>query len=182
IDAFLTKFDSSGNKVWTKQWGTSSYDYAYSVAVDSSGNLYVAGSTEGSLDGNTSAGSSDAFLTKFDSSENKVWTKQWGTSSGDFANSVAVDPSGNLYVAGFTAGSLDGNTSASGGDAFLTKFDSSGNKVWTKQWGTSSGDGANSVAMDNNGNIIIAGYTESSFPGYTNAGDIDILLISTTSN
>ena len=56
---------------WTKQLGTSIRDQAYGVATDSSGNVYVTGYTEGGLDGNTSAGSSDLFVVKYDSNGNK---------------------------------------------------------------------------------------------------------------
>jgi len=59
---------SSGTKQWTKQLGTSSVDIGYGVTVDSSGNIYVTGYTEGGLDGNTNSGNSDIFLIKFNSS------------------------------------------------------------------------------------------------------------------
>ena len=58
-------------KIWTKQLGTSSYDVANGVATDSSGNIYVTGETQGGLDGNTSAGGSDLFLVKYNSSGKK---------------------------------------------------------------------------------------------------------------
>jgi hypothetical protein len=50
---------------WTRQLGTSAKDYAYGIATDSSGNVYVTGSTEGGLNGNTSAGPWDLFVVKF---------------------------------------------------------------------------------------------------------------------
>ena len=67
----------------TLQFGTSSGDAAYGAATDSSGNLYVTGYTSGGLDGNTSAGSSDLFVVKYNSSGTKQWTKQLGTSGED---------------------------------------------------------------------------------------------------
>ena len=61
---------SSSSSTWsgTKQLGTSSGDYAYGVAVDSSGNVYAAGSTDGGLDGNSNAGGTDLFVVKYNSS------------------------------------------------------------------------------------------------------------------
>ena len=53
---------------WTKQLGTSSSDYGFGVTTDSSGNIYVTGGTVGGLDGNTSSGSGDIFLVKYNSS------------------------------------------------------------------------------------------------------------------
>ena len=70
-DLFVVKYNSSGTKQWTKQLGTSGHDNARGVATDSSGNVYVAGDTTGGLDGNTSAGSSDIFVVKYNSSGTK---------------------------------------------------------------------------------------------------------------
>ena len=67
-DIFLVKYNSSGTKQWTKQMGTSSDDRGNSVTTDSSGNIYLTGSTEGGLDGNTNSGDEDIFLMKYNSS------------------------------------------------------------------------------------------------------------------
>ena len=127
-DFIVVKYDSSGTKQWTKQLGTSSTDYATGIATDSSGNVYVTGSTSGGLDGNTSAGSSDLFVVKYDSSGTKQWTRQLGSYSSDVANGIATDSGGNVYVTGYTSGGLDGNTSAGSADLFIVKYDTNGNK------------------------------------------------------
>ena len=137
-DLFVVKYNSSGTKKWTKQLGTSKHDRARGVATDSSGNVYVRGDTYGGLDGNTSAGNSDIFVVKYNSSGTKQWTQQLGTSSDDNATGVATDSSGNVYVTGYTGGGLDGNTSAGNSDIFVVKYNSSGTKQWTKQLGSSS--------------------------------------------
>ena len=84
----------------------------------------MTGYTSGGLDG-TNAGDSDLFLVKYNSSGAKQWTKQLGTSSAEYANGVATDSSGNVYVTGETAGGLDG-TSAGGHDLFVVKYNSDG--------------------------------------------------------
>ena len=94
--------------------------------TDSSGNIYVAGFTTGGLDGNSSAGSDDLFVVKYNSSGTKQWNKHLGSSSGDYAYAIATDSSGHIYVAGFTYGGLDGNSSAGGVDLFVVKYNSSG--------------------------------------------------------
>ena len=59
--------DNTTTSTWTKQFGTSSHDVGVGVTTDSSGNIYVTGSTSGGLDGNTSSGSGDIFLVKYNS-------------------------------------------------------------------------------------------------------------------
>ena len=84
-DIFVVKYDSVGAKQWTQQLGSTSDDDANGIATDSSGSVYVTGSTYGGLDGNTSAGMQDFFVVKYDSGGVKQWTKQLGTSSFDIA-------------------------------------------------------------------------------------------------
>ena len=119
----------------------------------------MAGGTYGGLDGNSNQDNADLFVVKYNSSGTKQWTKQLGTSSDDYANGVATDSSGNVYVTGDTYGGLDGNTSAGYNDLFVVKYNSSGTKQWTKQLGTSGRDHARGVATDSSGNVFIAGDT-----------------------
>ena len=92
---------------WAKQIGGSSYDRAYSITTDSSGNVLVGGYFYGNIDidgdGNndfTSNGSYDGYAAKFDSNGNLVWAKQIGGSSNDYAYSITTDSSGNVLVGG----------------------------------------------------------------------------------
>jgi uncharacterized delta-60 repeat protein len=176
-DLFVVKYNSSGTKQWTKQLGTWDSDFANGVATDSSGNVYVTGSTYRNLDGNTSAGNADLFVVKYNSSGTKQWTKQLGSSSRDYANGIVTDSSGSVYVSGTTYGGLDGNTSAGNADLFVVKYNSSGTKQWTKQLGTSSTDTANGVATDSSGNVYVAGGTYGGLDGNTSAGDNDLFVV-----
>jgi len=169
-DLFVVKYNSSGTKQWTRQLGSSSRDSANGVATDSSGNVYVTGTTYWELDGNTSAGNADLFVVKYNSSGTKQWTNQLGSSSRDSANDVATDSSGNIYVTGTTYWELDGNTSAGKADLFVVKYNSSGKKQWTKQLGTSKHDSARGVATDSSGNVYVSGDTYGGLDGNTNAG------------
>ncbi len=144
---------------WERQFGTSDYDYAYGVAVDGSGNVYVAGFTRSTLPGSTSAGSDDAFVRKYAPDGILLWTRQFGTSRPDYARAVAVDGSGNVYVAGYTGGTLPGSTSAGSDDAFVRKYAADGTALWTRQFGISGYDHAQAVAVDGSGNAYVAGFT-----------------------
>ena len=176
-DMFLIKYDTEGIKLWTRQLGTTKVDQGRSVSVDGSGNAYVTGTTRGNLDGNTSAGGTDVFLTKYDTDGDKLWTRQLGTASGDGGWGVSVDSSGNAYVTGYTLGGLDGNINAGGSDMFLAKYDTDGAKLWTQQLGTASDDSGCSVSVDGSGNAYVTGRTEGELGGNTSAGGSDIFLV-----
>jgi len=95
----------------------------------------------------------------------------------DYANGVATDSSGNVYVTGDTYGGLDGNTNAGNNDLFVVKYNSSGTKQWTKQLGTSSTDLADGVATDSSGNVYVVGYTYGGLDGNTNTGGSDLFVV-----
>jgi len=176
-DLFVVKYNSSGTKQWTKQYGTGEYDEARGVATDSSGNVYVVGGTKGNLNGISNSGRTDAFVIKFNSSGTKQWTKKLGTWQNDLANGVATDSSGNFYVTGFTYQDMDGNTSAGNADLFVAKYNSSGTKQWTKQLGTSKHDRARGVVTDSSGNVYVTGDTYGGLDGNTNAGYNDLFVV-----
>jgi hypothetical protein len=116
--------------IGTKQLGVAgALTYGQSVATDASGNVYVTGYTDRGLDGNTLTGLPDVFVTKYDSSGNVQYTKQMGVAGkASYGQSVATDASGNVFVAGYTYGGLDGNTLTGTTDSFVTKYSNSGVK------------------------------------------------------
>ncbi len=128
-DVFLIKYDTSGTLVWQKQIGTLSDDYGEGVALDEDGNIYIAGTTGGNLDGDTNSGNNDVFIIKYDPSGDIDWSHLIGTSADDSSADVAVDSSSNIYVTGTTHGGLNGNTNIGGdasGDIFLVRYNSLG--------------------------------------------------------
>ena len=156
------------NEAWTRQFGTTDGDRVLAVSFDTAGNAYVAGYTDGPLPGHTELGADDAFIRKYDPTGNIIWTRQFGTAFTDRAHSVSVDTAGNSYVTGYTSGAMPGQTSSGGGDAFIRKYDVSGNEVWTRQFGTVQTDVAEGVDVDAAGNSYVAGRTPGAFPGQTN--------------
>jgi hypothetical protein len=108
-DAFLRSVPVDGSQVRTYQFGTAELDEATSVALDLRGNLWVAGSTEGTL-GPTSGGSSDGFARVYPADGGAARSFQFGTDKADTVVGVAADASGNAWVVGHTAGQFDGET------------------------------------------------------------------------
>ncbi len=171
-DAFASKYDASGTLLWTEQLGTSSNDSSGGVSADGLGNVYISGNTYGSL-GGSNAGRADAFVSKYDASGTLLWTEQ-GTSSTDRSTGVSADGLGNVYISGYTQGSLEG-PNAGDWDAFVSKYDDAGTLLWTEQLGTSSEDQSWDVSADGLGNVYITGHTEGSLGG-PNAGNIDAFV------
>ena len=158
---------------WTRQFGTTNVDEAVAITMDRAGNQYVAGWTQGVLPEQTSAGSLDAFVRKYDSAGTELWTRQFGSSDRDYLRGVVSDSAGNIYLAGETEGTLPGQVSSGGRDAFLRKYDGAGSELWTRQFGGAGGDGAAGVALDATEQVYIVGTTRGTMPGQTTGGDYD---------
>jgi hypothetical protein len=169
-DAFLTKFDSAGSLLWTRQLGTAAGDEGDSVAVDGAGNVYISGGTTGSL-GPQLAGQQDAFLSKYDSNGNLQWVRQLGTTADDYSSATAADSLGNVFIAGQTRGSLGGTLSGTT-DAFVSKFDSTGALQWTRQFGGAGSDAALGLSTDGSNNVYVTGDTEVFGTNYYNGFDV----------
>jgi hypothetical protein len=169
-DAFLARF---GTGEWQAQLGTAQNDEGADVSADGLGNIYITGSTYGSLAG-PAAGGGDAFLAKYDTQGAFQWMRQLGTPGDDGSAGVAADGLGNVYISGSTGGDL-GGPNAGGSDAFLAKYDPTGNLLWTRQFGSAQSDESRGVSADGIGGVYITGLTYGSLAG-PNAGDSDAFI------
>ncbi|MEW6467917.1 MAG: SBBP repeat-containing protein [Bacteroidota bacterium] len=179
-DIFIVKYDASGNVLWAKSAGGRGNDYAYGVTADTAGNIYVAGGfgSDTAWFGSTvlvnadqnGNGGEDTFLAKYDPNGNLIWIrKSAGNSFPDYATTVAMDPAGNICIAGtfgipqVTFGSYTLNTYLSWGGAnmYVVKYDPSGNVLWAKGAGGGRYDKAYGVTTDASGNIYVTGAFES---------------------
>jgi len=175
FDVFVRKFDPAGPTSWTRQFGTVETDYATGVALDLLGNAYVVGYTRGALAGHSSAGGTDAFMTKLDPNGAHVWTQQFGSGANDLAFGVAVDAFGDVLVTGYTRGALEGAEHAGGVDAFTIKFTPNGEVRWTQQFGSDADDFAYGAATDARGFVVVVGETHGRL-GDAHAGDADAFV------
>ena len=175
-DIFLVKYDGNGVKLWTHQFGTSSEDVAYGITVNSN-NIYLTGYTKGALNGQSNSGNSDIFLLKHYDNTTYQWTKLLGSSSAEVGRSVAVNTSGNVYLTG------DNGTTNGDYDAFLIKFDSSGNVVWsTKMDNSTSAEHGYGVVTHSNTFIYAVGNTGGELDNNTNSGLQDVFLFKYADN
>ena len=167
-DAFIRKYDFNGNVVWTRQFGTNTTDQAFAVATDGTG-VYVVGGTQGDIvAGSQVPLNEEAFIRRYDANGTVVWTRQFGTIDVERAYGVATDGTG-IYVAGLTHGELVARVGSS--DGFLRKYDSGGNVLWTRQYGTDTTDDVFAVAAGALG-VYVAGDTTGTFAGQTKAGGL----------
>ncbi len=109
----------------------------------------------------TGHGDYDWLIVKYDTLGNVVWAKNYGSTLGDIAQGVALDPAGNLYVTGFFSSTMtvEGVTVSSKGlfDVFLAKFDPNGVLLWLKTAGGTGADIAHGVVTDSLGNVGTVG-------------------------
>lgn len=175
-DAFLTKYTADGTRQWTQLLGTPGEDYSSAMTTGQDGAIYISGSIGGALDGQTYAGSTDAFLTKFNADGTKAWTKLIGTNSIDRATAITVGTDGSIFVAGYTFGQLDGQTNLGSADGFLTKYMPDGTRLWTKFLGAVELDAPTALTTGLDGAIYITGGTTGVLDGTSNKGNFDVFL------
>ncbi|MBN1435774.1 MAG: SBBP repeat-containing protein [Sedimentisphaerales bacterium] len=185
VNGYVAKYDGAGRQLWMVELGTEEWDTVHAVTVDAAGDVFISGNTAGSLAGEN-MGRMDAYIARYDANGNQIWITQLGTNRFDATECIAVDGEGNVYIAGTTAGDLEGIDSAEVDpcdaeddevdmDAYVAKYDADGNQLWVRQLGTDASDGAYCVVVDGDGNVYVGGNTAGSLDG-ENAGDMDVFV------
>lgn len=183
-DIFILKFDKNGNRIWATYYG-SDLAKGFAIEADNYGHIWITGETDGSFPTyntpySTFGGFQDAFILKFDTAGNRMLASLWGGSEYDGGHSICSDADGNIFITGQTASpnfpTQNANTFfqqniAGGRDAYLAKFDSTGNPLWSTYFGGNNNDNGYAIETDEMGNIFAIGYTKSdtNFP-LLNAG------------
>jgi uncharacterized protein (UPF0297 family) len=150
-DYATIKYLPSGDTAWVRRYNGpgNNDDEAYALVVDSSGNVYVTGQSVGT------GTNSDYATIKYLPSGDTAWVRRYNGpgNSGDYANAIAIDGSGNVYVTGLSMGS------GTNSDYATIKYLPSGDTAWVRRYNGpgNSGDAAYAIAVDSSGNIYVTG-------------------------
>lgn len=190
-DAFIAKFNSLGQRIWSTYYGGSHIDIFTAIDFDLNDNIYTAGFT-GSTTNIATPGTFqttykdwyDGMLIKFDSNGQRIWGTYYGGEGIDQITTIKIDYNQDLLIAGIshsriniaTANSFKSyvppelNSQNQGSDGFLAKFTANGQRTWATYYGGNDGhEWISSIDVDTNNNIFCSG-TTSSFTGISTLG------------
>lgn len=177
IDAFVVKFNKDGNRSWSTYCGGEKNEFAPTIAVDTRGNINIAGmtlsesgiTTKGSYQPLYGGGSADGFLIHYDSTGRVQWSTYYGGDQYDYSSAIAVDDSDNIFIAGraastsgiSTTGAYQENFGGGTGDGFIAKFNNAGERQWGTYYGSTDNDGISFLCLDRFNNLYALGSTQS---------------------
>ncbi|MDD5529000.1 MAG: T9SS type A sorting domain-containing protein [bacterium] len=168
LDIYLIKTDSSGNTLWTKTFGGTEDDYAYSVQQTEDGGFIIAGHTN-----SFGAGNWDIYLIKTDSSGDTLWTRTYGGTTYDVGFQVQQTSDNGFIIAGTTNSFGVGTPDSI--NVYLIKTDSSGDTLWTKTYGGTSDDWGLFVQQTSDDGFIITGETYSFGKGTPDSSNVYLI-------
>lgn len=176
VDAVIGKLNGMGEIQWAHGFGSTSatsFDNLMGVGVDSNDDIYAFGAFKDSINLNFGAGvnshisngNTDNYLLKIDPDANYIWSVSYGGTGGCEAHDLAIDEFDNVYVTGSVAGLTDFDPSANVNElntatvsgTYFSKFSVDGTYKFTGAYGGASLNRAESVSVDNNGNVLLSG-------------------------
>ncbi len=198
-DAFVAKLNASGVYQWHTFMGGNNIvdtnsDSGQKIALDESGNIYVAGSSTATWGNpkNPFAGSvvnnySDAFLARLNASGTREWHTFMGGTLNDYGYGIVADNSGNIYVAGLSNSTWGTPLNPYGGgtnDAFVARFNANGSREWHTFMGGTSYDSGYCIALEKNGYILVTGNSSAAWgnPLNPHSGDGDAFVARLNTN
>lgn len=176
VNSEIQSIDISGyTGTWdgTLQFGSAADERPEYMVMDSKGNLYIVGRTEGDLSGQGAFGGRDMFIAKISINGNLLWIKQLGTDQSDSLRSVVLDEADNIWAVGDSRGNMGDAGNNGGSDVVVIKLNSDGELLTTKQFGTSSSEYGMGITIDNSSNFWVTGYTYGTFSSNVSRGGTD---------
>ncbi len=159
----VTKINAAGEILWSKNFGGSNEDQFSSIVKLQDGGFAASGFSKSSNeDLIENRGNFDGWIVKIDAAGTKVWSRSWGGTDEDYFKSVVAAADGGIATAGFTRSTAgDIITNRGGNEAWVMKFDGSGAKQWSKNYGGANEEYISSIVNTNDGGYMIVGHTNS---------------------
>lgn len=171
LEAWVAKYDSEGALLWVKAIASAERDVSFAITSDQVGNTFVTGFTDGTLDG---AGPrrrhrGQTWIAKLDSKGAQVWVRQFSGTRRQFTEGTAIgtDGQGGVYVGGLTFDELVPGQGIRKRDAYLTKYNSQGQREWLHQIPGEGNDQITDLVVDVLGNVYVVGETDRAMPETT---------------
>ncbi len=162
-DIYVVKVNSSGDTTWTRPFGGTGNDVAFSIQQTSDDGFILVGRTQ------VTSGANNLFLLKLKANGDTLWSRSLGGTGGAIGVSVALTADKGFILTGQ-------NEAVGGGDVYLIKTDSLGLVTWSRTYGGSGADWGRAVQQTVDGGYIVAGLTANSFFGPNNGGQDALLL------
>jgi uncharacterized delta-60 repeat protein len=152
FDIIIAKYDKFGANQWQRRLGGAGLEFGYSTAIDSLGDVYVTGFTD-----SQGAGGNDIVLAKYNNSGTLQWQKRLGGTGNDIGYGLDIDSSDNIYLCGGENSQVSGGL---GREMFIVRYDTSGTVQWQRRLGGTSEELGYKIAVDNLGDVFVAGSTD----------------------
>jgi hypothetical protein len=181
-DYWILKLDFDGNKVWDRTYGGGGSDFCLDAELTDNNEVLLVGSTYSSNTGNKispSYGSSDIWVIKIDQNGTKIWEKNYGGKK---------TPDGKLIIGGVSTSNIGydkSENSRGGNDYWIIKIEESGNKIWDKRFGGGDDDYFSDLIINEDGSLVVGGWTYSGFGGEISdpaIGSADIWIVKIDNN
>ncbi len=176
FEVFVAKYDPQGNQLWLTQLRGAEMIYVESICVDTQGNAYIAGYSDGDFDREADVVRSDGFIFKFNDAGQQLWSQKIGFEESDTLHAIACTRQGHLYVGGTIIKRTGPEPQDSQDDAFVAKYNAQGEQLWLQQLGTTDFESISSLDVDNEENVYVGGYTEGQLGSDQPLGGTDAFL------
>jgi hypothetical protein len=165
-DIFLAKFDAAGNAIWARSAGGTGMDLGQAVAGDKSGNIFLTGTFERTVNFGTTAitasGGADVFVAQFNPHGILRWVQSGGSSANETSQDIAVDPDGNCRITGSYQGTAKFGafplTSLSNSDIYLVQYGATGKCFQAVSLGGANADEGHALALQTSRVGCLTGY------------------------
>jgi hypothetical protein len=137
----LVKFSSIGEQIWNKTWDIQGLLEVKDITIDSFNDIYIASKTN-----------QDFRLLKYTSSGAQIWNRTWGPNDYNIPFAVGVDSSNNVYITGHVFNNIDLDYNMA-----LVKYNSTGDLLWNRTWGTDDQEEVYQITVDSSDNVYLIG-------------------------